>query len=231
MRRCHFCGGKFGLTVHRQWGQRFCKLACKAAHQSRRRETLQARRQSDALDLSGKMTCVLSLAAVLGTASAALAMVQHPAHREEMSAVQVHPTSTYAGDRAVPQPPRNGRMDAVYYEPTPALFNAYAYCASVQLAASSSNHKLQGEFRFPRFSAAPNVSVQIMASISAVPMRVSAVQMSETVGPSGAVETKIVVEAETIFDIRASGFYFANLVITGIPVIPPPQSESVGISH
>jgi hypothetical protein len=55
--------------------------------------------------------------------------------------------------------------------------------------------------------------------------------MSETVGTSGAVETKIVIEAETIFDIPASGFYFANLVVTGIPVIPPPKSESVGLSH
>jgi hypothetical protein len=101
----------------------------------------------------------------------------------------------------------------------------------VQLAASNSNRKLQGEFRFPRFSAAPNISAQIIASISAVPMQVSAVQMSETVGTSGAVETKIVIEAETIFDIPASGFYFANLVVTGIPVIPPPKSESVGLSH
>jgi hypothetical protein len=119
----------------------------------------------------------------------------------------------------------------VYYEPTPALFNAYTYCASVQLAASGSNHRLLGELRFPGFRAAPYVSVQIIASISAVPMQVSALQVSETVGPSGAVETKIVVETESIFDVPASGFYFANLVVTGVPVIPPVKSESARLSH
>ena len=29
MRRCHYCGGKLGLIVHRKWGLRFCKLACR----------------------------------------------------------------------------------------------------------------------------------------------------------------------------------------------------------
>jgi hypothetical protein len=47
MRRCDFCDGKFGLIV----------------------ETFQARRQFDALNLSGKITCVISVAAVLATAS------------------------------------------------------------------------------------------------------------------------------------------------------------------
>lgn len=31
MRRCRQCGGKFGLVVHRWWGERFCTLACKKA--------------------------------------------------------------------------------------------------------------------------------------------------------------------------------------------------------
>ncbi|HEY4860087.1 MAG TPA: hypothetical protein VII14_09125 [Xanthobacteraceae bacterium] len=210
MRRCDFCDGKFGLIV----------------------ETFQARRQFDALNLSGKITCVISVAAVLATASASLAMAQHPALHEAVSSVQHHlPITANPSNAVAPEPGRGTRLRPAYYEPSPALFNAYTYCASVQLAASNSNHKLQGEFRFPRFSAAPNISAQIIASISAVPMQVSAVQMSETVGTSGAVETKIVIEAETIFDIPASGFYFANLVVTGIPVIPPPKSESVGLSH
>ena len=121
-------------------------------------------------------------------------------------------THRWWGNGVAPEPSRRTRLSPVYYEPTPALFNAYTYGASVQLAASGSKHKLQGEFRFPRFSAAPNVSVQIIASISAVPMQVSAVQVSETIGASGSVETKIVVEAETIFDVPASGSYYANLV-------------------
>jgi hypothetical protein len=50
--------------------------------------------------------------------------------------------------------------------------------------------------------------------------------VSETIGASGSVETKIVVEAETIFDVPASGSYYANLVVTGVPVIPREKSES-----
>jgi hypothetical protein len=72
MRRCDFCGGKFGLIVHRQWGRRFCKLACKRAHQSRPHENLQSRRQCDAPTMSGKLGYVLSLAVVFGTAISAI---------------------------------------------------------------------------------------------------------------------------------------------------------------
>jgi hypothetical protein len=62
-------------------------------------------------------------------------------------------------------------------------------------------------------------------------MQVSAVQVSETIGASGSVETKIVVEAETIFDVPASGSYYANLIVTGVPVIPREKSESARLSH
>ena len=48
--------------------------------------------------------------------------------------------------------------------------------------------------------------MQIISSISAVPMRVSALRMSEIVGSSGPTETKIVVEAQPLFDVSASGF-------------------------
>jgi carboxyl-terminal processing protease len=41
-----------------------------------------------------------------------------------------------------------------------------------------------------------------------------------------AVETQIVVEAETIFDVPANGIYYANLVVTGVPVIPPTKENS-----
>jgi hypothetical protein len=68
--------------------------------------------------------------------------------------------------------------------------------------------------------------VQIISSISAVPMRVSALRMSEIVGPSGPTETKIVVEAQPLFDVPASGFYFANLVVTGVPVTDPSASST-----
>jgi hypothetical protein len=86
---------------------------------------------------------------------------------------------------------------------------------------STSKRVLQGEFRLPIFSATPNVSVQIISSAAAAPMQVYAVKIQEIAGISGAVETQIVVEAHTIFDVSPGGLYYANLVVTGVPVVPP----------
>jgi hypothetical protein len=33
MRRCAHCGGQLGLVVHRRFTLRFCRLACKKAHE------------------------------------------------------------------------------------------------------------------------------------------------------------------------------------------------------
>jgi hypothetical protein len=85
---------------------------------------------------------------------------------------------------------------------------------------------LQGEFRFPVFSATPNVSVQIISSTGAAAMQVSALRIAEIPGISGSVETQIVVEAKTIFDVPAGGIYYANLVVTGVPVNPPTKANS-----
>jgi hypothetical protein len=53
----------------------------------------------------------------------------------------------------------------------------------------------------------------------------------EIPGLFGSVETQIIVEAEPIFDGTASGFYFANLVVTGVPVTPPTKSDSAQLLH
>jgi hypothetical protein len=90
---------------------------------------------------------------------------------------------------------------------------------------------LQGKFRFPVFSAPPSVSVQIISSIGAVPMQVKTLKMVEIPGDSGPVETQIVVEAETIVDAPPGGFYYANLVVTGVPLTPPTISESAQLLH
>jgi hypothetical protein len=131
----------------------------------------------------------------------------------------------YGSDRISPDSDRNRHQNAVYFDPTPAPFNAYTYSASAPLAASGSKRRLNGEFGFPVFKATPNVSVQIISSISAVPMQVRAVKISAMVGQSGAAETQIIVEAEPIFDVPAGGFYFANLLVTGVPVSPPTASR------
>ena len=52
-------------------------------------------------------------------------------------------------------------------------------------------------------------------------MQVHALKIQEVPGISGGTETQIVVEAETIFDVSPGGLYYANLVVTGVPVVPP----------
>jgi hypothetical protein len=117
---------------------------------------------------------------------------------------------------------------AVYSEPKATPFTAFTYSASVQLAPSTSARVLQGEFRFPLFSATPNVSVQIVSSFgaAAAPMQVHAVKIREVVGSSGARETQIIVEAETIFDVPANGVHYASLVVIGVPLTPPKDAST-----
>jgi hypothetical protein len=95
---------------------------------------------------------VLSVAIMLGTASVALAAPRYPTDR------QAEATSM------APAPGQITRMSAEYFNPNPATFKAFTYCASVPLGPSISKRVLQGEFRFPAFSATPNVSVQIISS-------------------------------------------------------------------
>jgi hypothetical protein len=82
----------------------------------------------------------------------------------------------------------------------------------VLLTPSTSKRVVQGEFRFPAFRAMPNVSVQIISSIGGAPMQVHSLKIQET---------QIVVEAQTLFDVSPGGLYYANLVVTGVPVVPP----------
>jgi hypothetical protein len=169
---------------------------------------------------------VLSVAIMLGTASAAQAATQHPTNRQTRSIVQRQvPTSAYGSDSIASAAGQITRMTAVYFDPNPAAFKAFTYCASVQLSPSTSKRMLQGEFRFPLFSATPNVSVQIISSTAAAPMQVTALKIAEIAGMSGAIETQIVVEAETIFDVPASGIFYANVVVTGDPVSPPSSAS------
>jgi hypothetical protein len=56
-------------------------------------------------------------------------------------------------------------------------------------------------------------------------MQVHALKIREIPGNSGTIETQIVVEAVTIFDVSPGGLYFANLVVTGVPVVSPPKQS------
>ena len=104
-----------------------------------------------------KMKFVLSVAVVLGTACAAQTAAQHPTDRQTESIVRHQvPASAYESDSVAPAPAQSARTTATYFDPNPATFKAFTYCASVQLGPSTSKRVLQGEFRFPIFSAPPN---------------------------------------------------------------------------
>ena len=172
----------------------------------------------------------LCVAIMLGTASAAQTAAQHPTVRQAGSIVQHQgPTGTSGDDGFAPAPGQS--TTAVYFDPNPAPFNAFTYCASVPLGPSISKRVLHGELRFPVFSATPNVSVQIISSTGAAPMQVYALKIEEITGLSGRVETQIVVEAQTIFDVPAGGIYYANLVVTGVPIVPPTKANSAELLH
>jgi hypothetical protein len=242
MKHCDNCGGRLGMIVRRKWSRRFCSRTCKTAFELRQHEEF-PRRMRELLKLSGLLRsgtstatqyagttsakkCMLLALAVVGAVSVGLAMAQSPAQGHSTPVSQPpEQVIVYGSDRVAPDSDRNRHQSAVYFEPTPAPFNAYTYSASTQLVASDSPRTLRGKFRFPVFKATPNVSVQIISSISAVPMRVRAVKISEMVGQSGAAETQVIVEAEPIFDVPAGGFYFANLVVIGVPVSPPTASR------
>ena len=89
---------------------------------------------------------VLSVAIMLGTASVALGAPRYPTDR------QAGATSTYGSDSLAPAPGQITRMSAEYFNPNPATFKAFTYCASVPLGPSISKRVLQGEFRFPALS-------------------------------------------------------------------------------
>jgi hypothetical protein len=179
------------------------------------------------MTMSSKMIILLSAAALLGTASAALAT-----NRVTTTPVQGQSLiSTKGNDSVAPELLHDLLMSAQYFAPSPAPLKAYTYTASVRLGPSTSKRVLQGEFRFPIFSATPSISVQIISSIGAVPMQVKSLKIVEITGASGALETQIIVEAETIVDAPAGGFYFANIVVTGIPVTPPKVSNAAQMVH
>jgi hypothetical protein len=120
----------------------------------------------------------LCVAAVLGSTSAAQTTPQHPTIRQTELIVQHQVLrSASADDRFAPAPGQSTRVSAVYFDPSPAPFNAFTYCASVLLTPSTSKRVVQGEFRFPAFSATPNVSVQIISSIAGAPMQVHALKI------------------------------------------------------
>ena len=175
---------------------------------------------------------VLSIAAVLGTSSLAPATAQDPVSGQAGSRIQRQiAASVDAGDRFSSAGDQTSQPTGKYFDPSPAPSKAYTYAASVRLHPSSSKRIWLGELSFPAFNGAPAVSVQIIASISAMPMQVKSLKIVENPGSFDPIETRVIVEAEPIFDGVPNGFYFANLVVTGVPVRAPGQSGSAKLSN
>jgi len=171
---------------------------------------------------------VLHLAVVLGI-TITQATAKEPAYRQPPPTAPRDVSSGGHASVGIAQGP--GQITgaaAVYSEPKATPFTAFTYSASVQLAPSTSARVLQGEFRFPLFSATPNVSVQIVSSFAAAaaPMQVHAVKIGEVVGSLGTRETQIIVEAQTIFDVPASGVHYASLVVIGVPLDAPKDAST-----
>jgi hypothetical protein len=172
-----------------------------------------------------KRESVLFVSVVFGLASAAHAAPEHPNRSLTISAAPQQVSTGY-GSPGAAWGAAWGRKEitrvaAVYFGANPATFGAYTYTASVQLVGSGSKRGLKGELRFPAFSSSPAVSVQIIASAAATPMQVTAVKVSEISERRDTTETQIIVETETIFDVPANGLFYANVVVTGVPVSPP----------
>lgn len=179
-----------------------------------------------------KTKLALSVATLLGAVSTALAITQHPTRHEAYATIQSQAAATAkANDTIDSELSGKLRTSAVYFDPSPAPLKAYTYSALVRLGPSASNRVLQGELRFPVFSTTPTVSVQIISSISAVPMLVKTLKIAEIPGSAGPTGTQIVVEAETIIEAPAAGFYYANVVVTGVPAIPPATSKAAELIH
>jgi hypothetical protein len=168
----------------------------------------------------------LRLAVVLGIAITPATAKEPPYREPAPTAPREMSSSGHASVGIAHGPGQIARAAAVYFEPNPTPFTAFTYSASVQLTSSTSARVLQGEFRFPLFSTTPNVSVQIVSSFGAAPMQVHAVKIGEIVGISGARETQIIVEAQTIFDVPANGVHHASLVVIGVPLTPPKDAST-----
>jgi hypothetical protein len=174
-------------------------------------------------------TKILSLATVLGVISSAMA--EGRAFRQTEAPIERQISATVEkSDRSSLVPDQTSQLTATYFDPSPAPFKAFTYSASVRLRPSTSKRIWHAELTFPAFNGTPSVSVQIISSISAVPMQVKSLKIMENTDSSSLTETQIIVEAEPIFEGVPSGFYFANLVVIGVPVMPPGNSDSAKLA-
>jgi hypothetical protein len=164
---------------------------------------------------------VLLVSVMSGLASVTHAAPEHPNRSLTVSAAPHQVSIGYGSPGAAWGRKEPTHVAAAYFGANPATFGAYTYTASVQLVGSGSKRGLKGELRFPAFSSIPAVSVQIIASAAATPMQVTAVKVSEISERRDMTETQIIVETETIFDVPANGLFYANVVVTGVPLSPP----------
>ncbi|MBV9836439.1 MAG: hypothetical protein JO055_18625 [Alphaproteobacteria bacterium] len=98
-------------------------------------------------------------------------------------------------------------------EPLPNGKLSYSRHAQMVMPDNSPNVRTV-EFRLPRFSDTPTVSVQIIASAGATLMAASALKINDNVSGT----TQISVSAQSIDNGPAAGLYWCNIVVIATPI-------------
>lgn len=101
------------------------------------------------------------------------------------------------------------------YQTEPVTFGKSSYSSFVEMGIPDGSPHVRGaEFRLPRFSDTPGVSVQIVASQGAIPIAVHSLKINDNVGGS----TQIAVQAQTISGGPAAGRYWCSIVAIATPL-------------
>lgn len=96
----------------------------------------------------------------------------------------------------------------------PATFGKVSYCSTAEMIIPDGSPSVRSaEFRLPRFTDAPTVSVQIVRSENATPLAVYALKINDNVGNA----TQIAVSAQSIAGGPAAGRYWCNIVAIATP--------------
>jgi hypothetical protein len=130
------------------------------------------------------------------------------------------------GSRGVPSAVEQGgnKMGGNVWAPNEVEDSGvYIWCGYEELIPVADDRVLTGNFTLPAFKSVPTVSAQIVTSVGSALVVIYAAKIEESGDP---LITNIVVEAETIANISPLGSYYLNIIVTGVPVDPPPPRAS-----
>lgn len=106
-------------------------------------------------------------------------------------------------------------MDIPPVHADPATFGKVSHCSTCAMVVpDGSPHVRSAEFRLPRFSDTPSVSVQIVRSEGATPLTPYALKINDDVAGS----TQIAVQAQSVDGQPAAGRYWCSIVAIATPL-------------